>query len=70
MEFKIIIASPYDRESIVAEIWLDNIQIAEVTQENDCPKIEFYQFAENLNMLYDLNSLQNAIEEAKQKLKT
>lgn len=42
-EFKIEISSVPDRENLVAEIWHNQILIAEISQENEELEIEFYQ---------------------------
>lgn len=40
--FKILIASPFDREELVSEIWYENDFLAEINQENEFLEIVFY----------------------------
>jgi len=42
-EFKIEISSVPDRENLVAEIWHNELLIAEINQENEILEIELYQ---------------------------
>ena len=39
---EIILASPPDRESLVAEIFIDRVQLAEVNTERGEPDVEFF----------------------------
>jgi hypothetical protein len=41
-EFRICISSPQDREKLVAEIFFDDIQWAEISQDGFEPRIEIY----------------------------
>lgn len=40
--FKIEISSVFDKENLVAEIWYNEILVAELNQEKDNLEIEFY----------------------------
>lgn len=42
-DFKIEISSVSDRENLVAEIWYNDVLIAEICQESENLEIEFYQ---------------------------
>jgi hypothetical protein len=42
-KFKIEISSVPDRENLVAEIWHNELLIAEINQENEILEIELYQ---------------------------
>jgi hypothetical protein len=42
MELKVLITSPPDREHLVAEIWADDCQLAEVSQEGNFQLLEVY----------------------------
>lgn len=42
MKPKVLITSPPDRENLVAEIWVDDCQLAEVSQEGDERLVEIY----------------------------
>ncbi|WP_375560737.1 hypothetical protein ACE193_24085 [Bernardetia sp. OM2101] len=65
-ELKIEIASPPDREELVAEIWQDNQMIAEVNQENNELVIQIY--FENNFIEVNYNSFLLALLAAKDKL--
>jgi hypothetical protein len=42
LAFRILIASPPDREELVAEIFFDDVRWAEVNQEHSSLEVEFY----------------------------
>ncbi len=42
MELTVLITSPPDRERLVAEIWVDDCQLAEISQEGEPQMIELY----------------------------
>lgn len=42
MELKVLITSPPDRENLVAEVWVDDCQFAEVSQEDGTRLVEMY----------------------------
>ena len=43
MKITLQIASPPDHENIVVELWFENIQLAEVSNENGVVEVELYQ---------------------------
>ncbi len=63
--FEIIIASPPDRERLVAEIWHNNILVAEINQEAESLEIELYK---NEKLIFNLNEFLLALEDAKKAL--
>ena len=64
---EIIIASPQDKDELVAEIWINNQMIAELNQENDALELEIYcTDSKQLNFNYDLFT--EALKMAKNKL--
>lgn len=64
--FEIIIASPPDRNNLVAEIWHEENLLAEVNQETDNFEIEFYL---NNTKKFNLNELMIVLDSAINKLK-
>lgn len=64
-KFKINIASPFDRENLVAEIWYNTNLVCELNTENKNLQIIFYN--EN-GALFDYQSFIDIIKEAKEKL--
>jgi len=63
---KVEISSVPDRENLVAEIWLNNIMIAEVNQEFGSLEIEFY--FDKRSTSFDYECFLNALIEAKKRL--
>ena len=41
-DFRMVIASPPDRERLVAEIWVGNEHLAEINQESEACIVELY----------------------------
>ena len=61
------IASPPDRENLVAEIWLEEQMIAEINQENNNLELEiFIKEKGKLKLNYD--DFLETLEKAKKKL--
>jgi hypothetical protein len=65
-KFKIEIASVPDRENLVAEIWHNEILVAEISQENENMEIEFYQSGK---IKFGLDDFLDILESAKKELK-
>ncbi len=61
-EFEVLITSPPDREKLVAEIWHDNIFVAEINHETENIEIEFYL---KQKISFDLNDFLKTLEIAK-----
>lgn len=64
-KFKIEIADVPDRENLVAEIWCNEILVAEINQETEKLEIEFYL---NEKIAFDLDEFLKALEIAKIKI--
>jgi len=63
--FKIDLASVPEKENLVAEIWHNEILIAEINQEKESLEIEFYP---NEKLKFDLDEFLKAVENAKRKI--
>ena len=66
-KFTIEIASPPDRENLVAEIWLDDQMIAELNQENGDLELEIFTY-EKGKLKLNYNNFVEALKTAKEKL--
>ena len=66
--FRIIIASLPDRERVVAEIWYDNIQWIEISQETDQLIIEFYSYPMKKYWEFSYNETYKYLKRARNKL--
>ncbi len=64
-KFKIEIASVPDRENLVAEIWYNEILVAEINQETAKLEIEFYL---NEKIIFGLDDFFETLETAKRKI--
>jgi hypothetical protein len=64
----ICLSSPPDRENLVAEIFFDSVQWAEINQENDLLEIEFYARPDGLPWKIEFSQAILALTEAKAKL--
>jgi hypothetical protein len=67
---RIVIASPRDRERLVAELWSQGEMWAEVNQEKNDLEIEIYPSKSGRPWQFSLAQLERTLEEAKQKLAT
>lgn len=65
IDFSIEIASPPDRECLVAEIWYKNQMIAELNQEKDDLELVFY-LKDDIALNYSVFC--HVLKEAKRKL--
>lgn len=68
MSINILITSPPDREKVVAELWVDDVQIAEVSNENDDLRVEFYSAPPPNQLSLSFLDLIEALEKAKRNL--
>lgn len=64
-KMKVEITSVPDRENLVAEIWFNETLIAEVNQEQEVLKVEFYTSS---GVSIPFEELQEALKIAKDKL--
>lgn len=66
-QFEITIASLPDRESLVAEIFYDDVQWVEISQEKEEIVIQFYSHPQKKFWEFPLDMALQALEEAKKK---
>ena len=66
--WRISIASPPDREHLVAEIFFGYAQWAEINQEGNVPEIEFYPRPDGKPWRLSLEDALAAIKEARTRL--
>jgi hypothetical protein len=64
-KFKIEISSVPDRENLVAEIWYNEILVAEINQETEKLEIEFYL---NEKIAFELDEFFEALKIAKESI--
>jgi hypothetical protein len=67
-ELRICISSPPDRERLVAEIFLGNVQWAELNQEREDLELEFYDRPDGEPWRIDYQLAVEALNEAKRRL--
>jgi hypothetical protein len=65
---RICISSPPDRERVVAEIFFDDVQWAELNQENEVLQLEFYPRPDGGPWRIDFGLAIKALDDAKRKL--
>lgn len=68
MTIEIQIASVPDRENVVAELWVDDTQIAEVSNEKNELRVEFYSAPIPNQLSVSLDELLEALAKAKRNL--
>jgi hypothetical protein len=66
--YRIVLTSPPDRESVVAEIWLGEEMWAEVANEKGPLTIEFFPRTNEGTWLLEYEDVMEAIQMAKDKL--
>ena len=66
--FRISIASPPDREGLVAEIFFDGVQWAEVNQERNSLEVEFCTRPDQTPWKLELQDAIESLKEAKRRL--
>jgi hypothetical protein len=67
-QWRICISSPPDREELVAEIFFDDQQWAELNQEDTALELEVYPRADGQTWKIPYHQVILALEEAKKKL--
>lgn len=67
-EFRITVASLPDRERLVSEVIIDQVQWAEISQEEDDLVVQFYPHPRQKYWELNLNEAIEILEKAKQKL--
>ena len=69
MSFVVEIASVPDRETLVAEIWLNDVMVAEVTSDDIGGfKVEIYPNPNDTSWSFDLEAFTGALKLAKERL--
>jgi hypothetical protein len=68
MSISILITSPPDREKVVAELWIEDVQIAEVSNEADELRVEFYSPPPPNQLSLSFDELMTALDKAKRNL--
>ena len=66
--YRIAISSPPDRVKLVAEIFFDDVQWAEINQESEVLVVEFYPRPDGAAWQIDYEDALNALAEAKRRL--
>lgn len=66
--FTIQLASVPDRELLVAEIWLGDTQVAEVSQESNAPVVEIFPHPRGGAWILPLVPFLSAVQEAAERL--
>ena len=64
MNIKIQVASVRDRNHLVAELWVDDLQIAEISREQERFEVEVY----TTRLTIPLDEFQSALTRAKEEL--
>lgn len=64
-KMRVVIANDSERENVFAEIWFEDLNIAEITSERSKLEIEFFDIK---GKLFDLEDLLNVINLAQSKL--
>ena len=67
-EYRITIASPPDREKLVAEIFVGDCQWAEINQENGELEIEFYEKHDGKSWNFLLDDALMMLQDGKKRL--
>lgn len=71
MKMTVEVASLPDRDNLVAELWCDNEQWGEVSQEAETLQLEIYPRPNTIGTSvwsFDLNEVMNILKEAQKKL--
>lgn len=67
-KFEIVIASLPDRERVVAEIFYENVQWVEISQETDELVIQFYSHPEQIYWEFSYDEALEVLNQGKKKL--
>lgn len=65
---ELLITSPPDRERVVAELWRENVQLAEVSNEDGVLRIELYAEAATNRVVIPVDELEEALRKARKNL--
>lgn len=67
-KYRICLSTPPDRDKLVAEIFIDDVQWAEINQEHTILEIEFYPRPDGQPWKIDFSNAISALNEAKGRL--
>lgn len=67
-QIRLDLASPPDREKLVVQLMIGTEQFAELNNEADSPKLEFYAKSDGQPWIVDLSDLMVALGDARKKL--
>jgi hypothetical protein len=67
-EFRVVIASPPDREKLVAELWFNAQQWGELNHEQEQLRIEVYPRQDGMPWIFPLDVFLKTILDAKNRL--
>jgi hypothetical protein len=67
-QYRICISSPPDRKGVVAEIFFGRCQWAELSQDDEEPKLEFYSRPDGKPWTISLRATEEALAAAKERL--
>jgi hypothetical protein len=65
MPLRISLSSPSDRQYLVADIFSDNVQVAEINNELGSLRIEIYAHPEGIPWEFSLDDFSSALNQAK-----
>lgn len=67
--WRVTVASPPDRERLVAEIFFGDVQWAEINQEQQVLEVEFYPRPDGKPWCMPLQAAMDALEDARRRFK-
>jgi hypothetical protein len=67
-KIEIVIASLPDRDNLVAELWCENKQLGELSQEHENLILELYPNSSQNSWIFRLDEILEVLEQAKYKL--
>jgi len=67
-KFEITVGSLPDKNNLVADIFYDNVQVAEISNENNELLIQIYFYENKDYWEFSLDEFQKVVEKAKQRL--
>ena len=68
MQVKILVTSPPDREDLVAEVWIDDCQLAELSWNESAQVLELYPHPRGVPWRVPFETLHDALMAARTRL--
>jgi len=65
---ELLITSPPDRERVVVELWTENVQLAEVSNEDGTLRIEIYAEPGTNRVVVPVDELEEALRRSRRNL--